>query len=456
MSVFGRGRSSPFRFLGCRLCELVCRWKVCRRYVDRLGDELTFLYPHGNRETLVREYLSDKLAQTALVLTVGLVLLLLAMFQGNEGVFRLPRPDYWGGDEYHSLVVQADGKERTVDVAVSHREMDEEQLRTFMEEKARELPELIRGENPSLDAVSRPLKLVGEIPGTDVNVFWELEENQVLDYEGRVLSERVPEEGTLVSLKATLSYDEVRIETYIPVQVVRPSEEEEDVFFRLERELASLDSETVSQESLVLPREVGGSEVTYRQEGEDVTWILLGALTISLPLVFFAGDEKLLKRKAQRQAQMMADYPDVVNKLVLYLGAGLSLQGAFELLAQNYLSERRNRTIGERYAYEEIVFLCRGIKGGMSLREGMELFSQRCGLQPYRKLSMLLLQNLKKGSRELIGLLRQEGVNAFELRKSLARKLGEEAGTKLLFPMLLSLGMVLVILMVPAFLSFGL
>jgi len=41
-----------------------------------------------------------------------------------------------------------------------------------------------------------------------------------------------------------------------------------------------------------------------------------------------------------------------------------------------------------------------------------------------------------------------------EERKSLARKLGEEAGTKLLLPMLLMLILVIVILMVPAILSF--
>ena len=78
----------------------------------------------------------------------------------------------------------------------------------------------------------------------------------------------------------------------------------------------------------------------------------------------------------------------------------------------------------------------------------------RCKVQSFRKLTALLLQNLKKGSSELVGLLHSEAVNAFEIRKSAARKLGEEAGTKMLFPMILSLGVVLVILIVPAWMSF--
>lgn len=36
----------------------------------------------------------------------------------------------------------------------------------------------------------------------------------------------------------------------------------------------------------------------------------------------------------------------------------------------------------------------------------------------------------------------------------MARKMGEQAGTKLLFPMMLMFGIVLVVLIVPAFLSF--
>ena len=45
-------------------------------------------------------------------------------------------------------------------------------------------------------------------------------------------------------------------------------------------------------------------------------------------------------------------------------------------------------------------------------------------------------------------------VAAFEQRKNLAKKLGEEAGTKLLLPLFLMLGVVMVMMVVPAFLAF--
>jgi len=45
------------------------------------------------------------------------------------------------------------------------------------------------------------------------------------------------------------------------------------------------------------------------------------------------------------------------------------------------------------------------------------------------------------------------GIQAFEERKAQAKRLGEEAGTKLLLPMFLMLAVVLVIVIVPAFLT---
>ena len=47
----------------------------------------------------------------------------------------------------------------------------------------------------------------------------------------------------------------------------------------------------------------------------------------------------------------------------------------------------------------------------------------------------------------------KEKLSAFEERKNLAKKSGEEAGTKMLFPMMMMFGIIIVIIMVPAFLS---
>ena len=66
---------------------------------------------------------------------------------------------------------------------------------------------------------------------------------------------------------------------------------------------------------------------------------------------------------------------------------------------------------------------------------------------------MLLIQNLQKGNSGLRAAMEAEADRAFEDRKNQARRLGEEAGTKLMLPMMLMLGVVFAILMIPALLN---
>ncbi len=51
-------------------------------------------------------------------------------------------------------------------------------------------------------------------------------------------------------------------------------------------------------------------------------------------------------------------------------------------------------------------------------------------------------------------LLTEEARRASQERMDHARKSGEEAGTKLLFPMVMLLAVVMVVIMIPAYMSF--
>ena len=59
------------------------------------------------------------------------------------------------------------------------------------------------------------------------------------------------------------------------------------------------------------------------------------------------------------------------------------------------------------------------------------------------------------GARNLLAMLELEMEDAFEQRKTTARRLGEEAGTKLLLPLFIMLGIVMIIVIVPAMSALG-
>ena len=162
------------------------------------------------------------------------------------------------------------------------------------------------------------------------------------------------------------------------------------------------------------------------------------------------------KEESKRQQQMLLDYPEIVSKLSLLLGAGMNLTLAWEKIAFDYRDKRQKQAVGIRYAYEEMLVALYEIQEGVGELQAIENYGERCGLSAYRKLASLIIQNIRKGAKGMQKLLEEEEREAFEARKARAKKAGEEAGTKLMLPMILMLILVLVILIVPAGLSLDL
>ena len=90
----------------------------------------------------------------------------------------------------------------------------------------------------------------------------------------------------------------------------------------------------------------------------------------------------------------------------------------------------------------------------MPAAKAMELFGARCGSISYRRLIGLLRQNIRNGSGQFREALENEMERAFEEERNLCRKRGEEASTKLLLPLIIMLLIVMVMVSVPAFLTF--
>ena len=65
----------------------------------------------------------------------------------------------------------------------------------------------------------------------------------------------------------------------------------------------------------------------------------------------------------------------------------------------------------------------------------------------------LLVSGQRMGNCKLMEQLNEEADRVFLERKNAARKFGEEAGTKMLIPMMLMLFIVMAIVIIPAFLS---
>lgn len=368
----------------------------------------------------------------------------------------LVRNTYGIGSRMEELEVAAgEGKREKIEVQVSERTYSGEELQSMFQRCIAQMDRLILGDNKNLDHIESDMNLITGIPGVPVEISWELDRYDVMNVYGEIQEEELHKEGTLVTLKGILTYREVPSEQalYECTAMVFPKtlKEKEQKAAEIEKIIADTDKKTQTEERLILPRELDGTPLFFFSSMDSRGAVLMAMAVLISILLLALEKQNQEKEMTKRQAQMQLDHPEIINKLTLLLGAGMTVKRAWRKIVADY--EEEKNVWGIRYAYEEMRQACNEMDSGITEAESYERFGRRCGTQIYVKLGALLSQNLRKGTKGMSQILKAEAIQSFEERKARARRLGEEAGTKLLAPMFLMLGVVLVIVIVPAFMS---
>ena len=430
--------------------------KLSLRFPGILGTamverDLGSLHPGEALEALKTEYYVKKLALSLAVLVVGILLGMAATVGrtgeevlGAEGV--LPRRDYREGLWEVTLTAEYGQKRYDFLVEVEPKRLTEEAAEEMFEQLYQELPGYILGDNESLDAVSGDLILEESYDGAPAELEWSSSRPDIVSKSGRV--SRV-EEAVEVVLTVGMSYEEYSCEKTFTVTVVPSPITSEGLYLELEEMLRQSQEESLEQEFWKLPTHWREQEIRWMQRVEDNGPIIGLVALVAAVLLFGCADRDLHEQVERRKKQLQRDYPELVHKLVLFVGAGMTIRGAFCKVAGDYEQKVRPRRILP--AYEEMLYTCRELRAGISEGAAYERFGKRTGLAEYIRLSAMLTQNLKRGNSSLLERLRREAACAGEERLQRCKKLGEEAGTKLLVPMVLLLAVVMVMVMIPAF-----
>lgn len=384
---------------------------------------------------------------------VGLTLYFLEnQWAGKENTEYLERLEYGQGDHEEELTVKAGREKKTITVRVREKEYGPDEARKILTRVKDKMDVLIQGKNSSLDQIRYPLHLPERSPDFPVSLSWSTDLPEVLNWEGKI-GEDTKEGGIKVSLMCDLSLgrETDRWEKEVTVYPERISYAE-----RLEREVQRVvDAQNdVCDRKVKLPEEVDGTKIVFQRE-QSKNGILICFFGTALGLLILPlYREKKKEKDRKKKAQMQADYPDIVSRILLFLQAGLTVRSVMEKIAKDYANSRKLYGQTIRPAYEEIVETYREMEGGMPEIQAYERLGNRCNTPEYKVLSVLLVQNLKKGNQGVMALLEREAAAAVEERKRTAKINGEQASTKLLGPMFIQLGLVMALVMIPAFLSF--
>ena len=412
---------------------------------------------------------NERKRQMFLIMTVCTALAaVLFLQQYQEGVREIKQGIYRSdreGEAHEETFVahMEDGTRVDVPVEIFSRELSAEEKQKFLDQAQKEFVQTYLGENTSENAVTEDLKFAFSYVDGQVMAVYESSQPQYLWDDGTVHTDALAQTGETEPVKITVNFTcrdmQMEYVCYVTLQQKAPAGETDETT-GIQNAVKEQETASRTQQTFQLPDTVNGQKVTWRKK---VDYRPLFLPVVGIVLIICIQQKPLQDKKKEqklREKELLREYPTMVMQMSLLMGAGMTAVTAWERIAGRYdqrstvLSERAGRRARVPRYLEEMRITSRKIRDGGSVRRSWEAFGKRIGLASYRKFVSLLIQNMDKGTKDTAFLLGQEAELVIEEQKNRARRLGEEAGTKLLFPMLMMLMVILAVVMVPAMMSF--
>ncbi len=372
---------------------------------------------------------------------------------------QLERPKYGDGNKnipVTAIYINGDKEEKVEYVIPVGEQIPNDQgCVDIVEEK---LEKTILNKNASLDQVTGDLNLISKSSALKVNISWETSDSNTIDREGDVFPPKNGEGNKSVKLTARIAKGKIEKEKVYKITVLQAApltdkESIQEAKSMVEQQLKEINQNQTSQK-IQLPSNIESTKINWklvRSNNANVVEIFIFGFIV-LAAVVFLNNKVLDDKIKQRRQTIQIDYPEFLNKLIILLTSGMAMPKALEKIALDYMAISQRKGIKKPF-YEELSLMVGEMTGGKIFSEALNDFALRCKAREILKFISIVELNHKKGSGELITTLKLQSNEAWETRKNVAKRLGEEAGTKLLFPMMIMLMAILMIVMTPAILS---
>ncbi len=417
--------------------------KKARRYFDGMRKK--------DSQSARLQYLSSKAGHIAIAVAAGglLVFSSAMMYKGSDEIsYVLERPAYGEGfrDENLRYSWQTEDGEAEGDISVPLPEKIPElnTAENVLDEKAGELEAIMLGVNESADLVDKTLNFENApFENKNIYVTWQSDHPHLISDFGRIRNDDLTEPVEAV-VHATMSYGQAEKAVEFSVTVLPK------VLSDYERERWLEEHITEDENNIYLPEADG-----------DVAWMTLAsgahpvkALLIviaAIVMVTFLDDYELGKAISKRQTDMVRDLPRFLQRLSLLMHAGSTLPQAWKRICQDY--EKIKEEGVSRPLYEEALAVMASYETGVPFSTCLFEMNRYCSQMEVSRMTLLLIQNIKKGNRMVIESMDQMNREIWKTHLELMKKQGELVSTKLILPMLLQLAVVLGIVLTPVMLS---
>lgn len=381
---------------------------------------------------------------------VGSVLSVKQWYAANPGFDgTLFRRELGMGSYVEELELKSDVYKGTVELEIEEKQPTEDEAKKLLEKAKKEIDATFPGENKALEQVMSDVILQDTYQDGMVAAEWSFDDYTYIGTDG-VIKENELDKPELVEATAILTCGEYQQIYRFSMQLCPCSVETEK---GLRREIQKIiRQQPLEKSEITLPSDIAGIPLQWKKTG-NMDGAMLSILGIVVCFLLPYGQK--LEEQKQRKIileKRKKDYPMLVEELSLFLAAGVTLTEAARKMTENY--ERRKKQTGKvQEGYELWKKLSYEMRDGVREADAIMRFGKESGRKEYKKLALLLEQNRRQGSQHMIQQLEQENLIAFEMRKNQVKREGEEASVKLLFPMMGMMGIVIVILILPAMMT---
>lgn len=423
-------------------------------------------YGSGNFSHLIRQ---SKVHTMSVYMGIAAVFIIITacsfvgqLSEGRE-INSIQRPGYGTAEKSVPVEVQMKYKDytltRNITIKVKQKELNENEKLILLKSYKSRLETLILGENKDLDHVSKPLNLIERDPDTGITVNWISDRPELIGENGKI-DLIGAEKNQKVELQAELTLDDITLIGTYPLRIDTDAARVDYERSMLDRLSESLDRYTESKDSenMRLPEELGDGVKIRWYEGSQHNMALIALVFLfAFVIVYFKRYDQINREIKEAEESVARDLPEFINKLVLLLNAGLVASTAFSKIVEDYESfyhtDKPEKQRKKKYLYEELSDIQKRInKSNVSWIKELKEFSQRCGVRELVRMTAVISDNWNKGSM-LAEKLEAESELLWISRKKRAEEKGKLAETKLTFPLMILLIVLIMVTIAPAMLE---
>ena len=372
----------------------------------------------------------------------------------------------YGEEQYEiPFVLEKEDMTQEITVDIHARKFEEKELNERIEEAFSYLEKNMKGENVSLTELRTSLDYSLDYERFPFDAEFVSEDYALIHRDGTLnnqkedllmmgYTENEIKKGIATKVEVILWYEEERFSKKFAVRVYpREKTKAEEIFDSVKNEIEKKEQEAIHKEGFSIPMNLEGVQIRRLDEKRIMPEnVMIAGIVLVILLALRDCENKKMQLK-MRKENMIRSYPWFVNEIVLLMGAGMQVKNVFSTMIDDYEKGSHSEDY-RRPLIEEMKVAVHAMNLGMTEEQAYYRLGRRIGLSCYIKIMSLLEQNVKRGAKGISSILEQEELQALEERKNLAKRYGEEAGTKLLGPMILLLLVVMLMIMIPALWTF--